>query len=267
MDLVRRSKAVGFSSTGPCVRDKFDHELVSFNIDGNRRKISDVDSSNNRKGWFPKDRIRKAIDFDVIHAQASLESDKCHILNAIIEEYDFDAQPPASHPKYENLNNVVKAGFSRLNKFGVGKNKDKNEVNLNCSILYKSQMTKLNFDFFDYRYGEADESLVISYLTHLPLSLVELEVNNIFTGRESMRTLYSLPSQLPNLASMVIVNTNYDNAEIDVLFDSLKSESGQLVELKLLQHLIERDNINKIQAIVDMKKGAGIPFEFIQNHR
>eukprot|EP01038_Epipyxis_sp_PR26KG_P011037 gene11037-14820_t len=248
-DLIRRANAVGFSTGGPLHRDINDHMIISNQSrdgDGGNTKVTVDDLYNNRQVWFPRERIRKAIEFDVTHALASQESDRIHILNAIVGQSDLDAVPPYHHPSYDNLNAIVQAGFASLVNFAIG-SKDHDEVTKYCEILSKSNKTKFSFDFYQYNMlDKHDTSLVICYLNSLPNTLTELNVSNMYTGIESTETLFSLPSVLPNLQSLVIEAAG--NSYIDVLLNTLCvsiQSSSSLTRLELLSHTLEPHQINK----------------------
>ena len=61
--------------------------------------------SHDRERWFDKDRIHRAVDFDVSKAMASQEEDRVHILNAIANNIGdlLDVPPPDTHPNYDEF--------------------------------------------------------------------------------------------------------------------------------------------------------------------
>mmetsp|Transcript_136563 Transcript_136563/g.436896 ORF Transcript_136563/g.436896 Transcript_136563/m.436896 type:complete len:749 (+) Transcript_136563:131-2377(+) len=65
-----------------------------------------------REIHFPLDTILKAMDTRVQEAMASVESDRCHILNAIAGSEDLNAEPPEAHGTYEALNNTLAGRFA-----------------------------------------------------------------------------------------------------------------------------------------------------------
>ncbi len=66
-----------------------------------------------REKHFPSDLILRSINIKVESAEASQESDRIHILNSIIGNEDgLKAEPPATHPKYDKLNDAVRGAFA-----------------------------------------------------------------------------------------------------------------------------------------------------------
>eukprot|EP01038_Epipyxis_sp_PR26KG_P008235 gene8235-11144_t len=272
-DLIRRANAVGFSSDGPLLRDIHDHMIILAGISENDSNIAVEDIRNNRQVWFPEERIRKAIQFDVKGAQATAELDRVHILNAIIGKNgsDLNALPPDNHDSYDNLNTILQVGFAGLNNFSIG-SKDPDNVRKYCDCLSKSNKSELSFDFEKYNINDAnDQSLVISYLNALPKCLIRFKASWILTGFESTKTLFSLPSQLQCLQYLVIDYIFYDDYadNINTLCESIQSPSCRLARLEILRHGLKPAQLEQIQSTIKhihMSQNGRI-IEFIHTHR
>eukprot|EP01038_Epipyxis_sp_PR26KG_P010842 gene10842-14553_t len=157
-EIIRPAKAVGFIRDGLCYRDNADAILLSSPNASNLTDVTanyytsliadSEESVNLKKGggdhkqqlsssekvainnisiritkerekWFDKDRLRKAMNFDVIQAEATQELDRKHILNAITQQVDMNIPPLAYHKNYDELNFIIQSGYSRLLNYDV----------------------------------------------------------------------------------------------------------------------------------------------------
>jgi hypothetical protein len=61
-----------------------------------------------REAKFPPELCVKALNFDVKRAEASVEADRRHILNAIAGVSHLDAEPLENHTEYERVNRLLR---------------------------------------------------------------------------------------------------------------------------------------------------------------
>eukprot|EP00746_Dinoflagellata_sp_MGD_P165758 gnl/MRDRNA2_/MRDRNA2_95217_c0_seq1.p1 gnl/MRDRNA2_/MRDRNA2_95217_c0~~gnl/MRDRNA2_/MRDRNA2_95217_c0_seq1.p1 ORF type:complete len:952 (+),score=158.50 gnl/MRDRNA2_/MRDRNA2_95217_c0_seq1:76-2856(+) len=61
-----------------------------------------------REKDFPLELLEHAMKIDLTEAEASVDADRIHILNAIVGGGDLNAEPPASHAKFDELNNTLR---------------------------------------------------------------------------------------------------------------------------------------------------------------
>lgn len=96
---------------------------------------------------FPLDRILKVIDIDVVKAEASVQDDAKFIKNAITG-IDKDAAPLESHPKYNELNMILKTMFvTPVMDRIIHEVKDDTKVQLCLDIFQQSSSRVIGLDF------------------------------------------------------------------------------------------------------------------------
>jgi len=64
-----------------------------------------------RQSFFPVELARRALMIDLKSAQASQESDRVHILNAIAGKTDLNSEPPTTHEAYDEINCMLRGRF------------------------------------------------------------------------------------------------------------------------------------------------------------
>ncbi|CAB9510658.1 Leucine-rich repeat protein [Seminavis robusta] len=136
--------------------------------------------------YFPFDMVMKALQVRVELAEASEESDRIHIFNAIIGKKDnLDAQPPGAHEMYDKLNNEVRATFASQGVLQSAAERSDEEWNTVIAALSKgSRQTRMRFDFDTNRWkGLVDKPERAGMLMRsLPLSLASLSLSNSSLG-------------------------------------------------------------------------------------
>ena len=69
-----------------------------------------------RQSFFPFQRMTQSLQIQVEHAQASVELDRVHILNAIVGNTqtieELEGEPPETHEEYKKLNKSLKEVFT-----------------------------------------------------------------------------------------------------------------------------------------------------------
>jgi hypothetical protein len=106
-----------------------------------------------RERDFPLDLMKRGLNISIHRGQASVDSDRVHILNSIAKR-DLEAEPLMEHPEYQRLNCLLRARFAMAMLFRtVGDNrstdswqKDLFDLALR-NIAADTSQTSLRFDF------------------------------------------------------------------------------------------------------------------------
>ena len=110
----------------------------------------DGDASNKqvREAYFPLALADKALqEIKLETAEASVAADKTHILNAMIGEKDFDKELPEHHPKFDELNEMLRACFAAGSFRRAVEAADADMLRRFCDALSKGRMRELSLDF------------------------------------------------------------------------------------------------------------------------
>jgi len=77
-------------------------------VDGNSfSDCNDPSSKMARERFFPMEIVDRALDVDLAKGNASVQSDKVHILNSICGVTDLNAPPPKQHSMYDLINSAL----------------------------------------------------------------------------------------------------------------------------------------------------------------
>eukprot|EP00933_Yihiella_yeosuensis_P032455 TRINITY_DN26046_c0_g1_i1.p1 TRINITY_DN26046_c0_g1~~TRINITY_DN26046_c0_g1_i1.p1 ORF type:complete len:518 (+),score=89.84 TRINITY_DN26046_c0_g1_i1:54-1607(+) len=180
-----------------------------------------ADYKSNRENHFPESLISDALCLKLEHGQASVDSDRVHILNAIVGNADLSSQPPEKHNRYEQLNQMlhgriaasalkraVQEGgemFSRYVKALTGSRLQQLQADFaGCTYLTDEKLAQI-IDALDAQHMTV---LILSRcerITKLPDQIVnfgKLRTLNFYGSRG----LRSLPSNLSKLPALKLLN-------------------------------------------------------------
>lgn len=152
-----------------------------------------------REESFPIDLIRYGVGLRLEAAEASVASDKQHILNCVCG-HPLDGEPPANHFNYSQLNQRLRsifalAGWRKAATLGIVQ-----ELGLQRVLLEDSSRAAVELDLYDCKtIGDAD---LATFAAGIPPQLKELSINMTRTsvGNEGLASLaQSLPLHLEKL--------------------------------------------------------------------
>jgi len=161
--------------------------------------------SSSREEHFPQDRILAAIKIDVESADASVVSDKIHILNYIQDPNasDFDKAPTVNHPNYDKLNRMVRGAFLSSNpvlQYALNKSDEDWHLALNtmCNSIKTSTMS---FDF-DIGWDKLTKEKAVELIQHLPVTIEGLEIRYAPYGEEFVKAIAEFITTTTNLKQL-----------------------------------------------------------------
>jgi len=162
---------------------------------------------------FPIDRILKVIDIDVVKAEATFPEDAKFIKNAITG-IDKDAEPLESHPKYDELNRILKSKFVApvIHRIIYEVN-DEIKVQRCLKIFHNSSPRDIVLDFENC--NRFNDDIAIRLVDSLPSTLEELWFfsNGSAVTQDMINSLPGMIlSKLPNLLFFHFSNSNMSDA-------------------------------------------------------
>lgn len=139
--------------------------------DGPRQKLK-------REGDFPMEMAEKALAIQLETAEASQEPDRRHILNSICGVRDLDGVPPAKHPQYQHINNVLRGRFAAATwSMALW---FKSPMAPYKKSLYSSELTTTSFFFYG---AVLSDDTIPDLADSLPDTLEDLKLG-IFLAKE-----------------------------------------------------------------------------------
>jgi len=109
-----------------------------------------VGAKGDREKEFPMDSGFRVLDFDLKCAQASVDSDRRHILNAIAgaSADHLEGEPPASHDNYERVNRLLQGRFA-LGIFRTAVESESADMARLSDAVRKSGVEEVKLSFFE----------------------------------------------------------------------------------------------------------------------
>jgi len=210
--------------------------------------------SQGKKGSFPLDRILKVIDIDVVKAKATELKDAKFIKNDITGN-GKDAEPLESHPKYDELNTILKSKFVTpvLHRI-IHEVKDKTKVQLCLEIFKNSSPRSIDLDFENC--SRFNDDIAKRLVDSLPSTLERLWFSS--TGSAVTQDMIdSLPrmmlSKLPNLLHFGYSNINMSDDGASQIAAIISTHSS-LKLMQLRESKIGEKGANKILDAIKVNK-------------
>ena len=118
-----------------------------------------------REARFPFGLVQMALDIKLEKADASVKSDKVHILNKMIGEPNLNTVLPETHTKYDELNETLRARFA-AGSARAAVDKGGEHAAAFFAALAKGRMLDLSLDFSDCdKFAGAVEPVSYTHLT------------------------------------------------------------------------------------------------------
>ena len=159
--------------------DDEEHEALCIVSGGTSADGGDGTYTAAREDPFPMERIYQSRSIQVQTAQASVESDRKHILNSIVGAADLNAEPTQHHDSYDLLNNSVRGAFACTIPALRGSLKDSfDEFEKTLDVMSKSgYKDKLSFNFeVDHGWDDMEVESAVKLIQHWPASIEGLEL-------------------------------------------------------------------------------------------
>ena len=209
---------------------------------------------------FPLDRILKVIDIDVVKAEASVPNDVKFIKNAITG-IDKDAEPLLSHPKYDELNMILKSKFvTPVMDRIIHQVKDDTKVQQCSDIFQQSSSRDIQLDFENCSKFNDDMARRLVNSLQPKLERLTLLSNGSAITQQMIDTLPGMIlSKLPNLNFFDFLNSDMSDdgaikfAAIISTHSSLnclllrKSKIGDKGAIQLLNAIKENKSIEHLE--------------------
>jgi len=161
-----------------------------------------------RESKFPLSLAEAALRLSIETSQASVESDRVHILNRMISSAsnaDLKATPQMDHPRLKELNFVLRSRFA-AGSLRAAIEKGGETMDIFFKALKAGRMRRLSLGFSDCRAfnSEVAEQLV----AHLPQGLEQLEIShaNHFQAGSALLTALGKWLQDPEAAGLKVLD-------------------------------------------------------------
>jgi len=165
---------------------------------------------------FPFDIVAKSLDIKIEKANASVASDRLHILNAIVGNTDdFDAAPPETHEEYTVLNNFVIGAFASSIWLLQKASQQENKTFWKKMITQLSKSTrrgKMKLDFNDWK---LNENQAVELISRLPLTTYQLKIDMCSYGYAFAAALANWIRKAKNLKTFCCENSCFGRNEQD----------------------------------------------------
>lgn len=133
----------------------------------------------NREAPFPMERILQSRNINIQTTQASVESDRRHILNSIAKRSDLDAEPLERHDNYEELNDAVRGAFACALPALRGSYNEGGEQWIDMLKVMSKSLNRdpMRFNFEDgHGWDDLESSDAIELIRYLPENIEGLEL-------------------------------------------------------------------------------------------
>ena len=193
----------------------------------------------NREQHFPFQLILSSLKTEITNAEASVDSDRTHILNAIVgRANDLDDVPLQVHDKYVELNNSLRAYFAISPRALQGCLEQKDEVlwkELLMTISKGNMESHLDFDFDDfYGWKGLTDDKAANLISSLPSTIPTLGLTNIDFDAAFTASLSHYIDQSPKIEKLKIISAViYIDGEAGKHFFHTISSSKTIKELDL----------------------------------
>ncbi len=162
----------------------FDEERSAVGIISGGEIRENAFYSARRESHFPTELILKSRNIKIESAQASMDSDRVHILNSIAGKQILGADPPPTHPNYDKVNDAVRGAFATsvpALKAALATGEDAwNEMLVSMSKGVRSGTFELNFDSFIGSQSSSPRltsSQARELVSHIPLTCNGLDIS------------------------------------------------------------------------------------------
>ena len=136
----------------------------------------------NREKYFPFHLIKSSIQVQVENAAASVDSDRVHILNAIVGQTNLNKEPPKSHPNYTSLNETLIANFAASEgvlQSALQAGGDEWEAVLKAMSKGQPILNEMTFNFEKgLGWDGMTTDQAVQMIHHLPLSVAEMQISH-----------------------------------------------------------------------------------------
>ena len=212
-----------------------------------------------RESHFPFELITKSLNLEVEKAKASYESDRIHILNAIVHGEkceDFDALPPEDCVAYENLNNSVRGAFASsqgILKHTISQHNTEVWPQLvNC--LSKSSTEdgmKFYFDMgLDIGWDDMLPSQAVALISHLPIEIGHLLISSASRfGSSFAVALGKWMKKSGNLKRIDLELCPFDDMGVMALLDGIKN-CKNLEIVRFFRNELDEKHLEKLGDVV-----------------
>merc|ERR1740124_1012082 len=165
-----------------------------------------------REKEFPYQLIKKSLDIQIEDAEASEETDRVHILNAIVGHTgdQLNNNPPKTHPMYSELNDSLKGRFASSASSLQGAVKEGETEWKDMLVAMSKSTTKGQMKFvFNKNGGWSDLTMVqaAQLMAHLPLNINTLMIYEAEYGAEFMNAVIQRIKQFSNIRFLNIFYT------------------------------------------------------------
>lgn len=197
-----------------------------------------------REAEFPMKRILQSRNINIQTAQASVESDRRHILNSICKRKDLNADPFEAHENYDMLNNAVKGAFACSLPALRGSLKEGEEEWKEMIQVMSTSITRdpMRFNFEDgYGWDDLEIDSAIQLIDHLPHNIEGLELLYAPFGASFYNAVANfIENRATNLKSLEIWHSTCGSGKDAVLEASANLARGigkcdTIVKLELFQ--------------------------------
>eukprot|EP00747_Dinoflagellata_sp_TGD_P038214 gnl/TRDRNA2_/TRDRNA2_139537_c0_seq1.p1 gnl/TRDRNA2_/TRDRNA2_139537_c0~~gnl/TRDRNA2_/TRDRNA2_139537_c0_seq1.p1 ORF type:complete len:438 (+),score=71.85 gnl/TRDRNA2_/TRDRNA2_139537_c0_seq1:155-1315(+) len=170
-------------------------------VDEEQGIVTGVRAKLARESCFPFSKLEDVLDVQIETANASVDSDKKHILNAIIGASDLDSTPPAQHERFQELNELLRGKFASSAVVPCMKS----------GMPVQKWSKALHDSGRDVFYASIPEDLEMNientstFASSMPTSLTRLEVDVEFKAADCARVLAEALSKLSKLERLKLV--------------------------------------------------------------
>ena len=211
--------------------------------------------SSQREAHFPFELITKSLNLEVEHAKASYESDRVHILNAIVHGEkceNFDALPPEDCAAYETLNNAVRGAFASsqgILKRTISQQNSKVWPQLVSCLSKASTEDGMKFYFdegLDIGWDDMTPSQAVELISHLPKEIGQLLISSASRfGSSFAVALGEWMKNSVNLKRLDLELSHFDDNGMMALLDGIQN-CNSLEIIRLFRNELDEKHLEKL---------------------
>jgi len=164
------------------------------------------ESKARREAAFPEEVLARGLSVSLETAQASVDSDRVHILNAIAEMPDLDGPPPADHPNYQLVNRRLRCTFALAAWPNALRRGKVQAMGLPRILKADTGLAELNFTFCGIR-GVDDDSLG-QLVSNVPPQLQRVALDLSMCDRLTEASVKNLGLVMGDLQNLVSLSAN-----------------------------------------------------------
>jgi len=153
-----------------------------------------------REKYFPVDRVFNVLSVKVENAEATEESDRIHILNAIVDNTDgLNAEPPKKHQKYKLLNLILQRSIATSSGILMAIKRNNGETRKAILSILSNDNRKegMQFNFQHWNHWkemakqppDEETKMAAHMMLNLPRGIESLEIRFARFGPPFMRAL------------------------------------------------------------------------------